>query len=142
MEKTQEPKYTNYFTKLMAVSFGHFFNDFYMNLIPPILFLFVQALSLSLAQQAFIAFIITGGGTFVQPIIGYIIDKKGKPILLVISSVWIAFWMSISGIITNYYLLVVIVGLGALASALYHPLGSAVAVKLAKKSRAQVYQYL
>ena len=98
---------------------------FYMNLIPPILFLFVQALELSLAQQAFIAFVITSSGTFAQPVIGYFVDKRGKPYLIIISLVWIAFWMSISGIISNYYLLVIALGLGALASSLFHPLGSA-----------------
>ena len=106
-----------------------------MNLIPPILFSFAQALGLSIAEQAFIAFIITSSGSFSQPIIGYFVDKKGKPSLLIFSLVWIAFWMSISGIITNYYLLVIMVGMGALASALFHPLGSAMAVKLGNKSR-------
>ena len=134
MEKTNKDE-NNYIIKLMAVSLGHFFNDFYMNLIPPILFLFVNSLGISLAQQAFIAFVITSGGSFAQPIIGYIVDKKGKPWLLIVSLLWISFWMSITGIITNYYLLVVIAGLGALASALFHPLGSAVAVKLGNKSR-------
>jgi FSR family fosmidomycin resistance protein-like MFS transporter len=126
---------TTYLIKLVAVSVGHFLNDFYMNLIPPILFLFAQSLGLNLSQQAFIAFIITSSGSFVQPIIGYFVDKKGEPWLLIFSLVWIAFWMSISGIINNYYLLIVFTGLGALASALFHPLGSAVAVKLANKSR-------
>lgn len=126
---------TTYFIKLIAVSVGHFLNDFYMNLIPPILFLFAQSLGLNLSQQAFIAFIITSSGSFVQPIIGYFVDKKGKPCLLIVSLLWIAFWMSISGIVNNYYLLIVFTGMGALASALFHPLGSAVAVKLAKKSR-------
>lgn len=126
---------TTFLIKLIAVSVGHFLNDFYMNLIPPILFLFALSLGLNLSQQAFIAFIITSSGTFVQPIIGYIVDKKGEPWLLILSLLWIAFWMSISGIVNNYYLLIVFTGLGALASALYHPLGSAVAVKLAKRSR-------
>ena len=54
---------------------------------------------------------------------------------MILSLVWITFWMSISGIITNYYLLVIILGIGALASALFHPLGSAMAIKLGKKSR-------
>lgn len=135
LREIKEQKSTGYFTKLIAVSVGHFFNDFYMNLIPPILFLFVSTLGLSLAQQAFIAFVITSSGSFAQPFIGYIVDKKGKPWLLIVSLVWISFWMSISGIISNYYLLVIVVGLGALASALFHPLGSAVAVKLGKKSR-------
>ncbi|SCZ79827.1 MFS transporter [Acidaminobacter hydrogenoformans] len=124
-----------YFTKLIAVSVGHFFNDFYMNLVPPILFMFVAAMGLTLAQQAFIAFVITSSGSFAQPFIGYVVDKKGKPWLLTLSMIWIAFWMSISGVISNYYLLVFVVGIGALASALYHPLGSAMAVKLAKNSR-------
>jgi len=128
-------KVNGYLTKLIAVSVGHFFNDFYMNLIPPILFMFVYAMDLSLSQQAFIAFVITSSGSFAQPFIGYFVDKRGKPWLLTLSLVWIAVWMSLSGIITNYYLLILVVGVGALASALYHPLGSAMAVKLAKNSR-------
>lgn len=103
-----------------------------MNLIPPILFLFVQILGLSLAEQAFIAFVITSSGTFFQLIIGYLTDKRGKPWLIILSIVWISFWMSISGLITYYYLLVIILGLGSLGSALFHPLGSAMAVKLGK----------
>ena len=135
MEDAKKQRTTSYFTKLIAVSVGHFLNDFYMNLIPPILFLFAYSLNLNLSQQAFISFVITSSGSFAQPIIGYFVDKRGKPYLLIFSLVWIAFWMSVSGIITNYYLLAVIVGLGALASALFHPLGSAVAVRLANKSR-------
>jgi len=134
MVEQKRQRTTSYYTKLIAVSIGHFFNDFYMNLIPPILFLFVQTLGLSLAQQAFIAFVITSSGSFAQPIIGYFVDKRGKPYLIIISLIWIAFWMSISGVISNYYLLVIAVGLGALASALFHPLGSAMAVRLGKKS--------
>lgn len=135
MKETTNQRSTTNLTKLMAVSIGHFSNDFYMNLIPPILFLFVQELGLSLAEQAFIAFVITSSGSFAQPIIGYFVDKRGKPWLVILSLVWITFWMSISGIITNYYLLVIILGIGALASALFHPLGSAMAIKLGKKSR-------
>lgn len=135
MEKTKSQTSTSYLTKLIAVSIGHFLNDFYMNLIPPILFLFVYSLNLTLSQQAFIAFVITSSGSFAQPVIGYFVDKRGKPYLLIFSLVWISFWMSVSGIVTNYYLLVIVAGLGALASALFHPLGSAVAVKLANKSR-------
>lgn len=67
---------STYLIKLIAVSIGHFINDFYMNLIPPILFLFAQSLGLNLSQQAFIAFIITSSGSFVQPIIGYFVDKR------------------------------------------------------------------
>ncbi len=135
MIETDKKIPTTYFIKLLSVSGAHFLNDFYMNLIPPILFLFAYSLGLSLSQQAFIAFIITSSGNFVQPVIGYLVDRRGEPWLLILSLLWIAFWMSLSGIVSNYYLLAFITGLGALASALFHPLGSAVAVKLANKSR-------
>jgi FSR family fosmidomycin resistance protein-like MFS transporter len=121
--------------RLVSVSLGHFANDFYMNLVPPILFVFADNMSLSLTEQGFLAFIITSSGSFAQPLIGHLCDKKGKPQFLVYSLVWIAFWMSITGHISNYYLLVVILGIGALASALYHPLGSAVTIRLINKAQ-------
>ena len=121
--------------ELFAVSVGHFFVDFYFSLIPPVIFLFAVAMKLNLSQQALIAFVITGCGSFAQPIIGYFADKSGKPLQVILSVVWIAFWMSISGLVNNYYVLLVTVGLGALGSALFHPLGTAMTVMLARKSK-------
>jgi len=101
------------FIKLLAVSSGHFINDFYMNLIPPILFIFVDELSLTLSQQGLLASVIVIGGSFAQPAVGYLVDKKGKPWLLIVSVLWIAVWMSISGLINNYYALILGSGLSS-----------------------------
>jgi FSR family fosmidomycin resistance protein-like MFS transporter len=114
---------------------GHFMNDFYAGLITPILFLFAKELFLTLSQQRFISFIIAGSSSFAQPLIGHIVDKKRKPGILILSVLWISFWMSISGLINNYCFLVFAVGAGALASALFHPLGSAVAISLSEKTK-------
>lgn len=122
-------------SRITAISVGHFLNDFYMNLIPPILFVFAASHSFSMAQQGFIAFIIQSCGSFAQPLIGHMCDRKGKPVYLVYSLLWIALWMSIAGFISNYYLLAAAAGLGALASALYHPLGSAVTIRLLKRAQ-------
>lgn len=121
--------------QLIAVSTGHFTNDFYMNLIPPILFAFSTSIGLTLTQQSMIAFIIITGGSLLQPIVGYLLDKIGKSYYLIVGIVWISFMMSISGLITNYYLLIVIVGLASIASSIYHPLGSSIAMKLSRGSR-------
>lgn len=121
--------------QLIAVSTGHFTNDFYMNLIPPILFAFSSSMGLTLTQQSMIAFIIIIGGSLLQPIIGYFLDKIGKSVYLIIGIVWISFMMSISGLITNYYLLIVIVGVASIASSIYHPLGSSIAINLSRGSR-------
>ena len=138
MEAITETRSTGDSTKLIAVSLGHFINDFYMEMLPPILFLFTASLSLTLTQQGLIATVITSSGSFLQPLIGFFVDKKGKSWLLIVSVIWIAFWISISGLINNYFLLLFIVGLGSVASALYHPLGSASAAKLDNNSRGKI----
>ena len=119
----------------LAVIAGHFMNDFYMNLIPPILFIFAGNLQLTMAQQGMLSATIVIGGSFAQPGIGLLVDKKGQPWLLIMAVLWVAVWMSVSGWIENYYLLLVVLGIGSLASALYHPLGSAIMVQLGKKSK-------
>ena len=127
-----------YFKKniqLIAVNTGHFTNDFYMNLIPPILFAFSISMGLTLTQQSIIAFIIIVGGSLFQPIVGYLLDKIGKSGYLIISLVWISFMMSITGLITNYYLLIVIAGLASIASSIYHPLGASIAINLSRESK-------
>jgi len=121
--------------QLIAVSTGHFTNDFYMNLIPPILFAFSSSLGLTLTQQSMIAFIIITGGSLLQPVVGYLLDKIGKSSYLIISIVWMSFMMSITGLITNYYLLLIIAGLASVASSIYHPLGSSTAINLSRGSR-------
>jgi len=121
--------------QLIAVSLGHFTNDFYMNLIPPILFAFTSSMGLTLTQQSMIAFIIIVGGSLLQPIVGYLLDKIGKSVYLIIGTAWISFMMSITGLITNYYLLIVTVGLASIASSIYHPLGSSIAINLSRGSK-------
>ena len=121
--------------QLIAISTGHFTNDFYMNIIPPILFAFSSSLGLTLTQQSMIAFVITIGGSLLQPVIGYLLDKIGKSVYLIVGTVWISLIMSIAGLITNYYLLLIVTGLASIASSIYHPLGSSIAVNLSRGSR-------
>jgi len=121
--------------QLIAVSAGHFTNDFYVNLIPPILFAFSDSMGLTLTQQSMIAFVIIAGASLFQPAVGYFLDKIGKSSYLIISLVWISFMMSITGLITNYYILIIIVGLASVASSIYHPLGSSIAINLSRGSR-------
>jgi len=116
--------------KLIAISAGHFMNDFYIAIVTPILFVFKEALSFTMAQQGFIAFALTASTTWLQPLIGFMLNKHLKTWFLTLSIVWISFWISISGLVTDYVLLVTVLVLGGIASALYHPLGNEVAIKL------------
>lgn len=121
--------------QIFAVCLGHFMNDVFMSLLIPLSFLFKIKMNLTFAEQAMIGTVIIALGSFAQPLIGHIVDKKGQSGLLIISVLWIGVFTSIAGFINHYYLLLIVAGLGALASALYHPLGSAIVIQLLGKTK-------
>jgi FSR family fosmidomycin resistance protein-like MFS transporter len=135
MEKTNHASKKNSYKQLIAVSMGHFTNDFFAGLIAPISFYFALKLGLNLTQQGILSIVMLVFASFFQPIFGLLSDKRGKPGHLILSIVWISVWISISGIVNNFYLLVIVLALGSSASALYHPLGSTTAVALGGTSK-------
>ena len=135
MEKTNHASKKNSYKQLIAVSMGHFTNDFFAGLIAPISFYFALKLGLNLTQQGILSIVMLVFASFFQPLFGFLSDKRGKPGHLIISIIWITVWISISGIVNNFYLLVIVLALGSSASALYHPLGSTTAVSLGGTSK-------
>ena len=135
MEKTDPKTSKNSYKQLIAVSMGHFTNDFFAGLIAPISLYFALKLDLNLTQQGVLSIVMLVFASFFQPIFGFLCDKRGKPGHLIISIIWITVWISISGIVNNFYLLVIVLALGSSASALYHPLGSTTAVALGGNSK-------
>jgi len=120
---------------LLAVSWGHFVNDFLMSVVPVVLFAFAEELSLSPFQMTVIAFVITTSGTFFQPLVGMLIDRIQKSVLLIYALTLITVGMSLSVFIKNYYLLVMVLGIAALGSSVYHPLGSTITIHKTSLSR-------
>ncbi|MDD2481421.1 MAG: MFS transporter [Lutispora sp.] len=120
---------------LLSIFLGHFFIDFYSNIVPPVLYLFSEKLSLTLAQQGMVSAFIVASASIFQPIIGYYADKRTRAWLLLASLLWIGLFMSLTGVINNYYLLLVAVALGGLASSVFHPLGSALTIRFSSSSK-------
>jgi FSR family fosmidomycin resistance protein-like MFS transporter len=135
MEKTEHSSKKTGYKQLIAVSMGHFTNDFFAGLIAPISLYYALKLGLNLTQQGILSIVMLVFASFFQPIFGLLSDKRGKPGHLIISILWITVWISISGIVNNFYLLVLVLALGSSASALYHPLGSTTAVALGGTSK-------
>lgn len=120
---------------LLSIFLGHFLIDFYSNIVPPVLYLFSEKLSLTLAQQGMVSAFIIASASIFQPIIGYYTDKRTRAWLLLVSVLWIGLFMSFTGIINNYYLLLAAVALGGFASSVYHPLGSALTIRFSNRSK-------
>lgn len=135
MEQSDHSSKKNSYKQLIAVSMGHFTNDFFVGIIAPISVYFAYKMDLNLTQQGILSIIILVFASLFQPIFGLLSDKRGKPKHLIMSIIWITAWISLSGSINNYYILLIVLALGSSASALYHPLGSTTAVALGGNSK-------
>jgi FSR family fosmidomycin resistance protein-like MFS transporter len=106
---------------ILALCLVHFTGDFYNSFINPLMPLFVQMYSLTLAQVGLLA----GLGRFlafiVQPSTGYIADHYrtrffilGGPLLTVI-------FIPLVGVAPSFLFLLLFISLGSIGSAMYHP---------------------
>ena len=106
---------------ILSLTLIHFTGDFYNAFIIPLLPLFIDKFSLTLAQAG----LVTGLSRFmafvVQPPVGYIADRHpsrffalGGPLLVVV-------FIPLTGITPNFWMLVLCVCLGSIGSSMFHP---------------------
>src|SRR6056297_1652638 len=97
------------FKQLIAVSVGHFTNDFFVGIIAPISLYFAYKLGLNLTQQGLIPVAVLVFSSLLQPVFGLLSDKKGKPKHLIISILWISVFIRLYGVISNFYILLIVI---------------------------------
>ena len=110
--------------KITSLSFAHLINDWYMNYIQTLLpFLVISGLQVSRAAFLISAFTVTS--SLLQPVFGYMVDKKNQRWMVYVGTVWMAVLMSLLGVIQNYGLLLAVAALAGLGTAAFHPQASA-----------------
>jgi FSR family fosmidomycin resistance protein-like MFS transporter len=112
---------------LFAISFVHLLNDSMQAVIPAVFPILEKSMGLSYTQVGLIAFALQMTSSVMQPVVGYLTDKKPSPYLLplgmassLLGMLGLAFAPSFGWVL----LAVLFVGLG---SAVFHPEGSRVA---------------
>ncbi|QNB45805.1 MFS transporter [Thermanaerosceptrum fracticalcis] len=120
----------------LLVSGGHFWVDFYVNMLPPLLPFIGILWGLNNTQLALAVTVQTITANFLQPVFGYLIDKAKWNWSLGLALAAIAIPMSLLAYVQNYPLFLFLVALGGLGSALYHPLGATKAVEGANSHKA------
>ena len=113
------------FFSIGILSLAHMLNDLYNNYLPQMLPFLVAATPGFTATKAAIlvsAFSITS--SLVQPIFGYYLDRKGKRWLVHVGTLWMAVLLSLTGMVQNYGVLVLLAGLAGLGTAAFHPQAS------------------
>ncbi len=112
---------------IFFMALAHLTVELCNNFMPVAYPLFIAKLGLSYTQVGLIAMIATVGASLSQPVFGYLSDRWGATRLAVLSIGWIGLLMGLVGFTWSYLSLMLLVGLGALGSAAFHPAGATLA---------------
>ncbi|AET68928.1 arabinose efflux permease family protein [Desulfosporosinus orientis DSM 765] len=112
------------YSTIGVLSLAHMLNDMYSNYLPQMLPFLVAATGLSATRAAILVSAFTISSSFIQPLFGYFLDRQGKRWLVHVGTIWMAIMLSLTGLVTNYLLLVLLAGLAGLGTAAFHPQAS------------------
>ncbi len=112
------------YSTIGILSIAHLLNDMYANFLPQMLPFLVVATGFTATRAAILVSAFTISSSFVQPFIGYYLDRQGKRWLVHVGTIWMAALLSLTGIVHNYYLLVTLSALAGLGTAAFHPQAS------------------
>lgn len=119
----QQPKIQ--FSKIGVLSFAHMLNDLYSNYLPQMLpFLIAINPNFTATMAAILVSSFTITSSLVQPLFGFFLDRQGKRWLVHVGTLWMAIMLSLTGIVHNYVLMVVLASLAGLGTAAFHPQAS------------------
>ena len=121
--------------RIWPVLLGHFTNDFYANILPALLPILLVKLDLSLALVGFLASGFLIAGSFAQLIFGVLNDRFRRFNFMFVGIALTGIFLSLAGLLTNYWLLMVAVAIAGLGTAMFHPGATAVTGALAPNQR-------
>ena len=113
------------YSKIGVLSLAHMLNDLYSNYLPQMLpFLVALTPGFTATRAAILVSAFTITSSLVQPLFGYFLDRQGKRWLVHVGTLWMAIMLSLTGIVHNYGLLVLLASLAGLGTAAFHPQAS------------------
>lgn len=113
------------YSKIGILAIAHMLNDMYSNYLPQMLpFLVALNSGFTATRAAILVSAFTISSSLVQPLFGYFLDRQGKRWLVHVGTLWMAIMLSLTGIVQNYVLLVVLATLAGLGTAAFHPQAS------------------
>lgn len=106
---------------IFALTLVHFTGDFYSSFASPLMPVFVEKLSLSLAQVGFMTGLVRMLSFVIQPCVGYLADRYQTRAFIFCGLLFTIIFIPLSGIMPNYYLLILVLAIGSVGSSMFHP---------------------
>lgn len=121
--------------RVSLIGLGHFTNDLYGNLATSMAPYFVIAGKLSAPVAGAMVLVFLAGSSVFQPLFGIISDRSGRRWFAVAGPAWIGCCMSLLVIAPGAWTIFVLVALGGVGTAAFHPQGASMVNRLAGQSR-------
>ena len=112
---------------LLLISVGHLTIELSSQFLPVVYPTLIRDLGLSYAQIGLIVFIAGCSTSLTQPFFGLLSDRWHPHLLTAVSIAWTGMFMSLVGFTWDYLSLMLVVAVGALGSAAFHPAGASIA---------------
>ena len=127
------PEFT--FGNAAFLSVGHFVTDLYPAFLPPLLPLLVDKFQLTFTRASLLAAVLSLSASLTQPIFGYLSDRLGGRKMILWGPVVAALSLSFIGLAHQYSLLTLLLIVGGLGVASFHPEAAALAASLSQRKR-------
>jgi len=114
------------------VALAHGVNDAYAAFLPPLLPRIMDKLGLSIAMAATLAMTLSLGASLLQPLMGYLSDRYGRRLFVVLGPILSAGFLSLIGATSSFWILILFLLLGGLGSAVFHPPGASMAAQVSE----------
>ena len=106
---------------IFALFLIHFSGDFFQSIIRPLLPVLANEFSLNMAQVGMITGVATFMAFLIQPVFGYMADRYRNRLILLVGSFMGAICIPLVGIAPYFWVVLLLIGLGSISSAIYHP---------------------
>lgn len=106
---------------LWLAAIGHLIIELSASYLPVLYPLAMSTMQLNFTQVGLIALVATSATALAQPLFGLVSDRWGPDRLSALSIVWIGTFMGLVGLAQSFPTLLILIGLGSLGSAAFHP---------------------
>lgn len=120
---------------MIAIGVAHLINDTMQAVIPAMFPIFKSELGLTFTQIGLISFVLNIFASALQPIVGFVSDKKPMPYALPIGMISSFIAIAIIAFTTQYWIILIAVLFLGFGSAIFHPEGSRVSFMAAGSKR-------
>ncbi len=113
----------------LAVGVAHLLNDAYASFLHPLLPRLMDKFGLSITLAAALAMIFSLSSSIMQPLAGYLADRFGRKMFVVAGPLISGMFLSLIGIVPSLSMLLLILMMGGIGSAVFHPPGAAMSAR-------------